>query len=336
MSLATAAPKTPTFCKNSLSWDRTRPIAASLAPLGHTEHVTSADRRELSWEDQPDLVRPVLLLAFDGLFDVGGAATGALRWLSDRWPATPVAAIDPDRFFDFTQQRPEVRIDEDGERVIDWPENRCIAVRPATAGAGKHDLVILSGVEPHLRWRTFAQLVAEVATDTGAELVITLGAAPGHQPHTRPFRVVGSTTRTEVARRLGLNSPSYQGPTGVVGVLHDTLDRLDVPVISLRATLPPYVLGAPSPKATQALLRRLDNMLAVDTGHRDGDDEVAAWERDVDEAVAQDIDAAVFVRQLEEDFQREPDSDIDITGDGDDLADEIEAFLRDQRPPETP
>lgn len=283
---------------------------------------------ELIWSNRPELERPVLIVAFEGLFDVGEAATSAVHHLSERWPSQPVAEIDPETFFDFTQQRPLIS-SHDGVRTISWPENRCRAVSLVGDGLGGHDLLLLSGVEPHLRWGTFCRLVADIATTLDVEMAITLGAAPGRQPHNRPFQITSSCTNAELARRLGVGRPSYQGPTGVVGVLHDTLHRIGIPVLSVRTAVPPYVLGSPNPKARAALLRHLSNMLAIDTGHDDADT-ISAWERQVDDALAEDPEALAFVRQLEIDFDRatpEAEDSLELV-DADDLAREVEAFLR--------
>lgn len=286
---------------------------------------------ELLWRDRPDLARPVMVVAFAGLFDVGEAATSAVTRLRDRWTAVPVAEIDPETFFDFTQQRPLIQM-VDGTRTIRWPENRCVAVQPHDSGDGVHDLLLLAGVEPHLRWATFCRHLADIASGTDVEMVITLGAAPGRQPHNRPFLITSSCTNPDLARRLGVGRPSYQGPTGVIGVLHDTLQRRGVPVLSVRTAVPPYVLGSPNPKARDALLRYLANLLSIDTGHAESPDEVAAWEHQVDLALADDGEATAFVRQLEADFdQAGPPADTNLELiDGDDLAQQVEAFLREQ------
>ncbi|MGI9601766.1 MAG: PAC2 family protein [Acidimicrobiales bacterium] len=287
---------------------------------------------DLQWTERAELTRPVLIAAFEGLFDVGEAATSAVRHLADRWPTHPVARIDPETFFDFTQQRPTVQM-EGGVRTIAWPENECVAVRPSVAGAGAHDLVLLAGIEPHLRWTSFCRHLATVASELAVEMVVTLGAAPGRQPHNRPFQITSSCTNADLARRLGVGRPSYQGPTGVVGVLHDTLHRLDIPVLSVRTAVPPYVMGSPNPKARSALLRHLSTILAIDTGHDASHAEVAAWEEQVDEALAADPEALGFVRQLEEDFDASSPAVTDelTVVDGDDLAAEVEAFLREQQ-----
>jgi predicted ATP-grasp superfamily ATP-dependent carboligase len=191
-----------------------------------------------------------------------------------------------------------------------------------------HDLLVIAGVEPHLRWRSFADVILQVAERAKAEMVITLGAMVGMAPHTRPLGVVGSTTSRELAARLGLGRPTYQGPTGVAGVLHDRMDAADVPVISLRVSVPHYVPGPPNPEATRSLLGRLELMTGIPTAH--GTFAIAAdeWRRHIDAAVADDDDLRAYVRNLEQ----QVDSNDDLLPSGDDLATQLEAFLRDHRP----
>jgi hypothetical protein len=278
---------------------------------------------ELQWFGRPQLNRPVLLVAFRGLFDAAHAATDAVGWLRDRAPSHKVASIDPEELFNFQEARPTVRLDPAGGRILEWPANDIWASHPETG----RDLLLLSGVEPHLRWATFADLVLEVVRRTGAEMVVTVGSMVGMVPHTRPFTVTGSAAHPELARRLGLGRPSYQGPTGVVGVIHDRLDRAGVPVISLRVSIPHYVPGPPNPKATRALLRRLQLTLGCATGYEDLDPAVTEWVARVDQAVNADDESRDYVRRLE----RQVDSDEQRLPSGDDLAAELEAFLREQR-----
>lgn len=279
---------------------------------------------DLEWVAVPQLRRPLLIVALEGLFDAAGAATAASRHLAERGDPDAVARIDPERFFDFQQRRPEIRKDDDGVRRIHWPTNDCHAVAVPEA---QHDLLVMSGVEPHLRWRSFAELVLEVARTVGAEMVVTLGAMVGLAPHTRPLGVVGSTTSPELARRLGLGRPSYQGPTGVAGILHDRLDRAELPVISLRVSVPHYVPGPPNPEATRSLLCRLELMTGIPTGHEAFDVPAREWRQRIDAAVADDADLQHYVHSLE----RQIDASDDLLPSGDELASQLEAFLRDHR-----
>jgi hypothetical protein len=284
--------------------------------------MADASSSELTWVASPTLRRPIVVLAFRGLFDAANAATGAVEWLAQRKGAQLLARIDPEGFFDFQQQRPLVQIDEDGRREILWPYNDFVG----SAADGPRDLVVCAGYEPHLRWRTFAAYVLEVVRRCDAEMVVTLGSMVGLVPHTRPLPVTGSAANPELARRLGLGSPSYEGPTGVVGTLHDLLDDAGIPVVSLRVAIPHYVPAPPNPKATATLLQRLEQVTGIPTGHEqmviDGRD----WQEQVSVVAADDPQVVGYVRRLEEQYDEE-----EPIPSGEDLAAELEAFLREQR-----
>jgi proteasome assembly chaperone (PAC2) family protein len=277
------------------------------------------------WRQEPPVLRrPILVVAFEGWFDVAKGATGAIEWLADRVDADDLAAIDPEPYFDFTARRPTVRL-EAGARVIDWPTN---GVRAAVLADQGHDLLLLAGTEPHLRWRTFSEDVREVVDETGSELVITLGSMAEAVPHTRAPQVKGSSTTAALAKRLGLSSPTYQGPTGLIGVLHDTLDRARVPVISLRVGVPHYVSGPPNPKAMRALLEHLQHVTGVSTDWAGLNELAEEWQRQVDGAVSQDSEASAYVSQLERQVDAALHEDLPS---GEDLAAEFERFLQERR-----
>lgn len=280
------------------------------------------DPTELTWYDLPDLRRPLLLVAFEGMFDAASAASSALRWIRDRGDAAEIAMIDPECFFNFQESRPNVRFDNAGNRVIDWPVNEIYSVGTE---AGR-DFVVLTGSEPHLRWSSFAQHVVEVARRTRCEMVVTVGAFVGMVPHTRPFAVTGSAAHPELVRRLNLTPPTYQGPTGLIGVIIERLERANIPAISLRVEVPHYVPGPPNPKATRALLRRLQQTTGVETGYEQLDSDVNDWISRVDQAVEADEESRDYVARLEQ----QADTDEDSLPSGDDLAGELEAFLREQ------
>ena len=285
--------------------------------LWHTGAVS-----ELAWVSEPDLDRPILVVALRGLFDAAGSATDAVEHLSGLRSTTKVAEIDPETFFDFTQQRPTVALDADGVRSLTWPANDTFAA----PGEGHRDLLLLSGVEPHLRWRSFSEAICEIAKGANAELVVTLGAMVGMAPHTRPLGVIGSTTNADLASRMGLSRPSYEGPTGLVGALHDSLDKADLPVISLRVSVPHYVPSPPNPEATRSLLARFELVTGIITDHADFDDDAAEWRARVDAAVLDDSEMTRYV----EDLERQVDSSADeLLPSGEDLAAELQAFLRD-------
>jgi proteasome assembly chaperone (PAC2) family protein len=268
-----------------------------------------------------------LITAFEGWNDAGDGASAAAGYLSRHWSAVEFAAIDPEEFFDFTSTRPQVRIVGSSKRVIDWPETTFSVAR----GAGDNrDVVFLRGVEPQLRWRTFCDLVVDVARTVGVELVVSLGALLAEVPHTRPVRVTGTAADRELVGRLGLQPSRYEGPTGIVGVLSEAFGKAGIPTASLWASVPAYVGQTPSPKATLALVTRLAEMLNVHVPTVDLDVAAASYERQVSEVVAADEDATAYVRSLEE-FDDSPDDDaLELElDDADSLADEVERFLRD-------
>jgi len=279
---------------------------------------------ELIWiEPRSALRRPILVVAFSGLFDIAEVATSALTKLSRRAGSAPLGSIDPESFYDFTQQRPQARLVGDVRTVV-WPSNELVALIDATS---THDLVLLRGVEPNIRWRTFAELVVEAARTLGCELVVTLGAAPDAVPHTRTPRVVGSSTTDELASRLGLARPQYEGPTGLIGVLLDTLDQAAVPSVSLRVPVPHYALGTSHPQAVKALLRHLEHVTGMPTGHGTLDREIEAQRRRLDAAVAADHQVDAYVTMLEERYDAML---AEAVPTGDELAAELERFLREQ------
>ena len=279
---------------------------------------------ESYWDDIAPLRNPVMLVALRGLFDIGGVATSALDWMLKERDALVIADIDPDPFFDFTQERPEQFIDEDGEKQIRWPENEFMIIRYPE---GARDMIVLNGIEPHVSWNTFTQCVVSVAQGLGCNLVVSLGAAAEQVPHTRVPLVVGSTTNEDLAMRLGLSRPQYQGPTGVAGVMLDALDRAGIPSVSLRVGVPHYLMHAQHPKSAAALLQHLQHVLGIPTDHTNLVDEMSRWQELHDAAVEGDPEASAYVKMLE----RRHDQLIEKTlASGDDLAAELEEFLRGQ------
>ncbi len=274
------------------------------------------------------LNRPILVVALTGWFDASAAATGALEWLLRDRVAPIVASIDPDPFYDFTQERPDVWLDDDETVNVRWPAND---FRIARYAGGSHDLVVLTGVEPHVRWSTYCECVTRVATRLACEVVVTIGANADAVPHTRVPQVVGSSTNDELVRRLGLSRPQYQGITGVIGVLQERLEKLDIAAISLRVGVPHYLGNAQHPKSSAALLRHLEHVLGVPTGHGEMHGEIERWQSLHDEAVAEDSQAAAYVEMLERQYDHRAELQMPT---GDELAAQLEAFLREQRPDE--
>lgn len=294
-----------------------------------TEHNDGVND-DLVWADGlPEAPhRPVMVVAFSGMFDAAGVSTAALAHLTAARTVHTVATIDPDGFYDFSEHRPTIAADADGQRRLHWPVNDFDLLH--SAGAPR-DLVVLRGVEPDIRWRSFAAAIMAVANTTRCETIVTVGAFPEPLPHTRTPQVFGSTTTAGLASRLGLSMPRYQGPTGVVGVLHDLADSLRVPAIALRVGVPHYLTNAEHPKSVAALLRHLEHVLGFPTGHGSLDAEIAHWQELHDAAVAADPQAAAFVRMLEIEFDRHTAESIPSA---DDLGAAFEAFLREQDPDE--
>ena len=276
----------------------------------------------LAWEQRPELRRPVLVAGFEGWNDAASAASEAAGWLTRQFGATKMASMDPEEHFDFQSARPTVELVDGVTRDLTWPANEFFAV-PVDA----RDLVVLRGVEPNLRWPSFCRDVLGVAGETGCEMVVTLGALLADVPHTRPVRVTGATTDPELMASLHLQRSRYEGPTGIVGVLHDTARATGIASASLWAPVPHYVSTPPNPLATRALLDRLARLLGTTFELGDLDELSQAWQTRVDEVVSQDDDVRSYVGQLEERYDTEAETDIP-SGEG--LADEVEQFLRDR------
>lgn len=268
---------------------------------------------------------PIMVVALRGWFDVAAVATDALDAVLADQVAPVVAEIDPDPFFDFTQERPEVYLDDGESRHVRWPSNE---FRIARFPDGAHDLVVLAGVEPHLRYAPFADCIISVAERLACEVVVTVGAAPDAVPHTRLPLVVGSSTSDGLVRALGLSRPQYQGITGLVGVLQERLDRRAIPAVSLRVGVPHYLGNAKHPRSSAALLQHLEHVLGVPMPHTRLRAEIERWGTLHDEAVADDRQASLYVSMLESEYDRRTEAALPT---GDDLAADFERFLRDQR-----
>ncbi len=274
---------------------------------------------------RPELTRPVLIAAFRGWNDGAQAASLAAGYLAKTWGAERFADVDPEGFFDFQATRPHVSLEEGVTRRIDWPETAFYHARPDGLD---RDVVLLLGIEPNLRWRTFTELLVGVARDLGVELMITLGALLADVPHTRPSPVTGSASDEELVQRLGLSASRYEGPTGIVGVLHDACRRAGIPSASLWAAVPHYVSLTPSPRAAVALCERLGGLIGVEIDVDELEEAAESYEEQVSEAVASDEETAAYVEELERRAdQLEESSDLPS---GDALAAELTRFLRER------
>ena len=285
-----------------------------------------AERDGLVWDNYPQLRRPVLVAGFEGWNDAGDAASDAAAWLTNRFGGARFAWIDPEEHFDYQSRRPEVELDDGVTRKISWPANDCFAVQIEQA---ERDLVVLRGIEPSYRWRSFCRAVLTVASETSCEMVVTLGALLADVPHTRPVNITGAATDAELIARLGLTRSRYEGPTGIVGVLHDACRERGVASASLWAPVPHYVATPPNPLATRALLERLGRLVGVPLQLDELDELATAWQQRVDDVVAEDDDVRAYVRKLEERAELQAIDETEMTS-GDDLAAELERFLRDE------
>ena len=272
-----------------------------------------------------ELNNPVIITAFEGWNDAGEAAPTALKYLQDRFSAIKIGAIESEEFFDFTISRPVIEIPDEHREII-WPATEILIAKMFDS---KHDLVIIVGHEPQLRWRTFTEQVIEVTSLIESHMVVTLGSLLTDIPHSRPVKVFGSSDDSELAKRLNLPPSTYEGPTGIVGVINSVLREKEIPSMSLWAGVPSYVSGAHSPKAALALVERLADVLEIGISCTDLEIASAAYERQINELVAEDMDTAEYVNQLEEDFDHnsevnEEDSNPEL------LVSEVEDFLRNQ------
>ncbi|MDQ3538889.1 MAG: PAC2 family protein [Actinomycetota bacterium] len=277
----------------------------------------------------PPLRRPILLAAFKGWNDAGEAASGALEVLHTALGATEFAGIEAEDFFDFQATRPTVRRTEDGGRSIDWPDN---AFSWAAPDGAQRDVVLLDGTEPNLRWRAFAGGIAELAVDLGVELVVTLGALQVDVPHTRPVPITGGASDGELAAQLGLPHSSYEGPTGMTGVLYQASVESGLTAVSLWAGVPHYLAGTPFLSASLALAERVAGLVGADLPLEELARDAAGQADDIQALLAEDDDLAEYVGELEERFAtaHADDNLPDPTMSGDELAAELERYLRDR------
>jgi proteasome assembly chaperone (PAC2) family protein len=280
---------------------------------------------ELIVHRRPELRSPVLVAAFRGWNDGGQAASLAAGYLAKIWNAHRFAEIDPEGFFDFQVTRPHVTLVEGVTRKIEWPET---AFRHAALPGTERDAVLLTGNEPNVRWKAFTGLIVDLAKELQIELVVTLGSLLADVPHTRPAPVTGSATDSELVERLGLETSRYEGPTGIVGVLHDACRKAGLPSASLWAAVPHYVSLAPSPRAAQALCDRLANLLQVTIDTEELREAGEAYAEQVSAAVATDEETQAYVEELEQRTDEIPDEGQLPSGDA--LAAELTRFLRDR------
>jgi proteasome assembly chaperone (PAC2) family protein len=278
----------------------------------------------------PVLRSPVMVIAFSGWNDAGEAASGAASHLLGCWtdPAFDVvpeliAEVDPEEFYDFQVNRPTVYVDDSSIRNLTWPGTQVFALATPTLS---HDFIVVRGVEPSMKWKTFASDLLDLADDCEVDLVITLGSMLADTPHTRPITVSGSGAHPDIATRLGVEISKYEGPTGILGVIQDSCIRRGIDASSLWAAIPHYASNSPSPKASLALVNALEDFLEISIPQGDLPDEAIEWETEVTELAKEDSDVAEYVKALEDSKDA-----VDLPeATGESIARELERFLRRQ------
>jgi predicted ATP-grasp superfamily ATP-dependent carboligase len=290
---------------------------------------------DVIWQERPKLRAPVMVCAFKGWNDAGEAASAALSYIRGSFDAQHVGGIDPEEFYDFTAVRPTVKLTEGSVREIEWPEN---SFSVATVAGADGDLVLLQGVEPSLRWRRFTEDVISVARELDVRMVITLGALLADVPHSRPVAVTGITSDERLVEELGFEPPSYEGPTGIVGVIQRACADAGLPAVSLWASVPHYVAASPNPKVALALVRAFAGAAGVAVDGGELEEAAEDYERQVTAAVASDPEVKAFVERLEnamDEVQAENPPDEGSLPSADTIARDFQRFLR-QRGPEGP
>ena len=280
---------------------------------------------ELNVSLAPSLRRPVLIAAFRGWNDGGQGASLGAAYLAKQWSAARFAEIEPEGFFDFQAVRPHVSLVDGETRKIDWPDNGFFH---ASIPGANRDAILLLGIEPNLRWGTFTGLVLDLAQEHGVEMLVTFGSLLADVPHTRPAPVTASATDPALIAELGLEASRYEGPTGIVGILHDRARELGIASVSLWAAVPHYVSLAPSPRAALALVHRFGELMRVKVDLRELEQAAEEYAEHVSEAVSTDAETAAYVEELEQRVDAlAPEGDIPS---GDTLAAELTRFLRER------
>ena len=289
------------------------------------------DNRYVNLERRPELERPVLIAAFTGWNDAAEAASVASATLRDSWEAQRFGAFDAEEFFDYQATRPQIKLVEGVTRTMEWPENHLYATASNLEAAGGRGAVLLSGPEPSFRWRSFCAAVIELARELNVELVVTMGALLADVPHSRSVSVAANSQDPALIEGLGLSASRYEGPTGITGVLHRACAEGGLPSVSFWASVPHYLPAIPSAPAALALLESLSGLLGVEVDTSDLERGAAAYQEQVSAAVSQDSDLASYVRMLEDRFDSQVEQGPRNLPTGDDLARELESYLREER-----
>jgi proteasome assembly chaperone (PAC2) family protein len=251
----------------------------------------------IEYDELPVLVDPVMLCAFEGWNDAGDSASDAIAHLIDVWDAQLLTELDSEEYYDYQVNRPVISIDDSGVRQLTWPGTRLYVARLPLS---PRDVILVHGLEPNMKWQQFVREILALAAELEVQLVVTLGALLSDSPHTRPVPVTGSSTDLALCDQMGIEASLYEGPTGIVGVIQDACTRFGIPAISLWAAVPHYVASPPCPKATLALVGRIEDLLDVPVPLGDLPEEARAWEAGVDELASEDDEIEEYVKQLEE------------------------------------
>jgi len=280
----------------------------------------------IRWESRPELRKPTFVCAFKGWNDGAESASLALGYLAGQWNAERIGTIDPEEFFDFQVSRPTVRLVQGRTREIEWPET---VISKAVPPSGDHDIVLLLGLEPNLRWRTFCETIIGLAKEVGADRIVTLGALLADVPHTRPVQITGIASDPELVERYSFGDTRYEGPTGVVAVLHDCCANAGLESVSLWAPVPHYVAAVASPKAALALIEQFKSVTGLPVDTAELVEATTEYERRLDEAVEREPEVKQLVEKLEQQIDEAETTLGDIPS-GDSIAREFQRYLRDQ------
>ncbi len=274
----------------------------------------------------PELRNPIMVCAFKGWNDAAGSATTALTTLADSLPLERIATVDPEDFFDFQDTRPNIQVIDGTYREIEWPDTEILVATPESA---PRDLVIVLGTEPNLRWRTYSETLLKAADELGVVTVAVLGALIADVAHTLPVPVTGLASDPELVASLELEKANYEGPTGIVGVIHELCRQRDVPSVSLWAAIPHYVAAVPSPKAALSLVGLIERVTGVAADTSSLEEEAAEYAEQIDRAVAADSDIEEMVAKIEEQQRGRVEASLDVPS-GETIAREFQRFLRHQ------
>jgi proteasome assembly chaperone (PAC2) family protein len=273
----------------------------------------------VEYRARPTVTSPAVIAAFAGWNDGGEGATSAVRYLREQWGARRFASIDPEEFYDFQVHRPTVRLVDGETRRLDWPRNDFWWAR-----VGARDVVLFSGVEPNVRWRTYCEQILQVCAELDASVLVTLGAFLADVPHSMASPVTSSSVDPSWSQRSDMVPARYEGPTGIVGVLNDIAGRSGVPAVSIWGASPHYLPQTTNPKVALALMERVRDVLDVEVDTGEVELASRSWEQQVEEAIGEDGNLGDYVRRLEDATGEDDDTEVS----GEDLAAELERYLR--------